>query len=190
MDDKKERIITIAEQLFARFGIQKTTMEDIAKKARMGKSTMYYYFKSKEEVFAEVMRRDSVIFKLELNQAIARGKTPQEKISNYVLARMKHLKALSSYYLMLTDEYIEHFTFVDSARKDFLDFENITLSTLLNEGVHQGIFDIENVETTARNFAICLKGLEYPFFTKDMENDIEKCSNQMLKKLFKGIEAR
>jgi AcrR family transcriptional regulator len=46
MDDKKERIITIAEQLFARFGIQKTTMEDIAKKARMGKSTMYYYFKT------------------------------------------------------------------------------------------------------------------------------------------------
>jgi AcrR family transcriptional regulator len=190
MDDKKERIIAIADQLFAHFGIQKTTMEDIAKKARMGKSTMYYYFKSKEEIFAEVIRRDSVIFKLELNQAVARGKTPQEKIGNYVLARMKHLKKLRNYYLTLTDEYLEHYAFVENTRKEFVDYEISTLSTLLNEGVIQGLFTIDSIETTARNFAICLKGLEYPFFAKEIESDIEKGSNQMLNILLKGIEVR
>ncbi len=190
MDEKKDRIIAVAEQMFAHFGIQKTTMVEIAKKARMGKSTMYYYFKSKEEIFAEVIRRDSVIFKLELNQAIARGKTPQEKIGNYVLARMKHLKTLSNYYSTLTDEYIEHYAFVENTRKEFIDYEISTLSTLLKEGVDQDIFTMDSIETTARNFAICLKGLEYPFFTKDIESDIEKESSQMLTILFKGIEVR
>ena len=56
MDEKKARIIAAAEQMFAHFGIQKTTMEEIAKKVHMGKSTLYYYFKSKEDIFAEYQK--------------------------------------------------------------------------------------------------------------------------------------
>lgn len=190
MDDKKDRIIAVAERLFGHFGIQKTTMDEIAKKARMGKSTLYYYFKSKEEIFAEVIRRDSDIFKLELNQAVARGVTPQEKIGNYVLSRMQHLKTLSNYYSTLNDEYLEHYAFVEKTRKEFMKYEISTLSTLLKEGVEQGLFELDSIATTARNFAICLKGLEVPFFARDLESDIEKESKQMLKILFKGIETR
>ena len=189
-DDKQDRIISVANQMFAHFGIKKTTMDEIAKKARMGKSTLYYYFKSKEEIFAEVIRRDSVIFKLELNQAIAKGKTPQEKIINYVLARMKQLKALRNYYSTLTEEYIEQYAFVDIVRKDFNDYEYSTLTILFEEGVNQGIFSIDNVKTTARNFAFFLKGLEYGVFTKNVDFDIEKENDQMLTILFKGIETR
>lgn len=190
MDEKKNRILTAAEQLFAHFGIKKTTMDEIAKKARMGKSTVYYYFKSKEEIFAEVIRRDSVIFKLELNQAIVKGKTPQEKIGNYVVSRMNQLKALSNYYSTLTEEYIEQYTFVDNVRKDFTDYEFSTLYVLFEEGIKQGIFAMDSVETTARNFAIFLKGLEYAFFIKNEDFDIEKESSQMLNILYKGIEKR
>ena len=190
MNEKKDRILDVAEKLFAHFGIKKTTMDEIAEKARMGKSTMYYYFKSKEEIFAEVIRRDSQIFKLELNQAIAKGITPQQKISNYVLARMKQLKALRNYYSTLTEEYIEHYTFVDVIRKDFNDFEFNTLTILFEEGVNQDIFSIDSVKTTARNFAFFLKGLEYAVFTKKEDFDIEKENNQMLTILFKGIEKR
>ena len=190
MDEKKEHILAEAEQLFAHFGIKKTTMDDIARKARMGKSTLYYYFKSKEEVFGGVIQRDSLIFKLELNQAIAKGITPQEKIANYVLARMKQLKALRNYYSTLTEEYIEHYTFVDVIRKDFNDFEFNTLTILFEEGVNQDIFSIDSVKTTARNFAFFLKGLEYAVFTKKEDFDIEKENNQMLTILFKGIEKR
>ena len=101
MDEKKERIIKAAEKIFAHFGIQKPTMDEIAKKAHMGKSTLYYYFKSKEEIFAEVIRKDSAVFKQELNEAIKKAATPQEKISNYVFTRMKHLKELGNYYTIL-----------------------------------------------------------------------------------------
>ncbi|MCK4357400.1 MAG: helix-turn-helix transcriptional regulator, partial [Candidatus Cloacimonetes bacterium] len=46
--DKKEQILKVAGNIFAKFGLKKTTMDEIAKLARMGKSTLYYYFKSKE----------------------------------------------------------------------------------------------------------------------------------------------
>lgn len=190
MVDKREHILEAAEQLFARFGIKKTTMDDIAKKAHMGKSSLYYYFKSKEEVFEGVIRKDSQLFKNKLTVAVGNGNSPQEKIRNYVVTRMIHLKELSNYYTTLTEEYLDHYTFVENARREFVDYEISTLSSILEDGVNQGLFTIENTEITARNFAICLKGLEYPFFTNNFESDIEKESSQMLNILFKGIEVR
>jgi len=55
MYEKKERILKSAEKLFARFGFRKTTMNEIARDVRMGKSTLYYYFKSKENVLEAVI---------------------------------------------------------------------------------------------------------------------------------------
>lgn len=46
----RERIAQIAKQLFLNNGMENTTMSDIAKAAQMSKSTLYVYFKSKEEV--------------------------------------------------------------------------------------------------------------------------------------------
>ena len=50
----KAAILQAAERLFQKWGINKTTMEDIAHEARKGKSTLYYYFKSKEDVLEAV----------------------------------------------------------------------------------------------------------------------------------------
>ena len=47
MDEKKNRIIATTKELIAQYGFKKTTMDEIATNARMGKSTMYYYFKNK-----------------------------------------------------------------------------------------------------------------------------------------------
>ena len=62
---EKEEIIvreTIesAKKLFQQFGLHKTTMEDIAKSAGKGKSTLYYYFKSKDEIFDKVIEKMEV----------------------------------------------------------------------------------------------------------------------------------
>lgn len=46
----RERIARIASELFAKKGVENTTMNDIAKVAIMSKSTLYVYFKNKEEV--------------------------------------------------------------------------------------------------------------------------------------------
>ncbi len=190
MDDRKERILNVADKLFARFGIRKTTMDEIAQAARMGKSTLYYYFKSKEDIFAKVIHKDSRYYQQLLNQAISEGESPQEKIGAYVLTRMEHLKELSNYYTTLTDEYLEQYGFVENIRRDFTDYEISTLTDLIQEGVDNGVFEVEDVPGTARNFAIVLKGLEYPLIIKSENGDLAIECRQMLSILFKGIEAR
>ncbi|MFH1850760.1 MAG: TetR/AcrR family transcriptional regulator [Candidatus Neomarinimicrobiota bacterium] len=190
MDEKKERILVAAEKIFTRFGIRKTTMDEIARAARMGKSTLYYYFKSKDEIFAEVISKDSIYFKQRLQEAMTRASTPQEKIGAYVLTRMQHLQELSNYYTTLTDEYLEQYAFVERARRDFTEYEIATLTDLIREGIDQGVFEVDDAAATARNFAIALKGLEYPLLLKAVNGDIAQECGQMLNILFKGIEIR
>jgi AcrR family transcriptional regulator len=55
--DKKAQILESADSLFHRFGYAKTSLDDIAKEAGMGKGTIYYYFESKEEIFLSVVNQ-------------------------------------------------------------------------------------------------------------------------------------
>ena len=190
MDEKKDRILKSAEGLFGRFGFRKTTMDEIARDARMGKSTLYYYFKSKETVLEAVIQKDSRLYWTKLKEAVSQEGSPQEKIKNYVLTRMKHFQDLGLYYSTLNDEFFEYYAFVERTRKDFMEFEMNALKKLIEEGIEQGIFAVDNVETSARNFSIVLKGLEYPLLIKNRDSDIEKECSQMLNILFKGIEKR
>jgi AcrR family transcriptional regulator len=48
---RQEDIIRAAAKRFARHGFNKTTLDEIARDVRIGKPTIYHYFKSKDELF-------------------------------------------------------------------------------------------------------------------------------------------
>jgi len=56
--DKKTAILSAAQKLFREKGLGMSTMEDVAGSAGMGKSSLYYYFKSKEEIFNAVVEME------------------------------------------------------------------------------------------------------------------------------------
>ena len=56
--DIKNRIVEVAQNIFKKYGFRKSTMDEIAVAAGKGKSTLYHYFKSKEEVFAAVIEKE------------------------------------------------------------------------------------------------------------------------------------
>ena len=81
---KKEKILDTATDIFRRFGIKKSTIDENAKKIRMGKSTLYHYFKNKEDIFLEVVKRESDTLKTKLNEAIEKADSPKDKFRTYV----------------------------------------------------------------------------------------------------------
>jgi AcrR family transcriptional regulator len=51
VNQRKQQIVKAAVKRFARHGSGKTTLEEIARDIRIGKATIYHYFKSKDELF-------------------------------------------------------------------------------------------------------------------------------------------
>ena len=47
----RQRLVDVARQLFAKNGLENTTMNDIATQSGKGRRTLYTYFKSKEEIY-------------------------------------------------------------------------------------------------------------------------------------------
>jgi AcrR family transcriptional regulator len=191
MTEKKNKILTIAQGVFARFGIHKTTMDEIAKKSRIGKATLYYYFKNKEDVFREVIQKESIIFKETIKEELKKAKTPKEKITTYILTRMKILKKLSNYYeALIVKDYYEHYKFIEEERKDFTNYETNLFESILIDGMCENIFEVDNPKQTAQMIIIAMKGLEFPLIIENSSNDIERDIDLLVKILLKGLEVR
>ena len=63
-------ILAAAERLFAEKGIEKTTMDDIARVAEYSKATLYVYFQSKEEIVNAILLSGMVLLKKKIHEAL------------------------------------------------------------------------------------------------------------------------
>ena len=57
-DANRASILKIAQEIFSKYGYKKTTLDDIANAVRKGKSSLYYYFPSKEDLFQAVIQKE------------------------------------------------------------------------------------------------------------------------------------
>lgn len=188
--EKKAFILEVAQNLFSKFGLSKTTIEDIAKKARMGKASIYYYFKSKESIFKEVIEKEGRLLQDEILIAVNSEKSTQKKMYAYFMTRMLVLKELINYYSALRDDYLDHYSFVSRARQSFDIFEKTLISNILQEGIQKGILVIENTSLTAEAILAALKGLEFQWTIEIPIKQIETNIETLLLILFKGVEKR
>jgi AcrR family transcriptional regulator len=186
-EEFRRKIIISAGHIFSRFGFRKTTMEEIATELKMGKSSIYYYFNSKEEIFEAVVLHEANILRNELTTAIKSVESPIEKMEKYVFVRMKAFEKLSNYYNAIFDKNLDHFEFIETIREKYDREEIAILRLLLYDGVRKKIFNIENSEYTALAIQTTLKGLEVPLFWKKREVNIDQRLKAILKVLFYGI---
>jgi len=183
----KRKIIIGAGDIFSRFGFRKTTMSDIARKTGMGKSSLYYYFKSKEEVFEQVVIYEADILIDELTKALEQSSGAKEKLRSYVSVRMQVLNKLSNYYNAVFSDDLSHFDFIEKVRERYNKQEIQTIQRILDKGIKQGQFRIDNTELAAIAIFTAMKGLEIPLFWHKVADKPEMRSENMLDILFYGI---
>lgn len=189
-EDFRRKIIISAGQIFSHYGFKKTTMDEIAKALKMAKSSVYYYFESKEQIFEAVVLNEANILRNELTKAIKSVESPTDKMKNYVFVRMKTFEKLSNYYNAIFDKNLDHFDFIEKIREKYDREELAILRLIIYDGARKKIFNVKNSEYTAMAVQTTLKGLEVPLFWKKKEIDIEGRLNAILDVLFFGIVNR
>jgi AcrR family transcriptional regulator len=68
-------ILRAAEAVFAEQGYHQARMDDIAEKAELAKGTLYYYFKSKDEIFLHILERETGTVVAEIRRRITEDST-------------------------------------------------------------------------------------------------------------------
>lgn len=186
-EEFRKKIVLVSGQIFSRYGFRKTTMDEIATALKMGKSSIYYYYESKEAIFEAVVLNEANTLRNELTTAIKSVESPTDKMRKYVFVRMKAFEKLSNYYNAIFDKNLDHFEFIETIREKYDREELAILRLILYHGSRKNVFSITNSEYTALAIQTTLKGLEVPLFWQKKEVNIESRLNAILDVLFNGI---
>lgn len=171
----RDRFIEVARQLFARKGVENTTMNDIASASEKGRRTIYTYFKSKREIFNAVIEKETAQVLGSLQEIVSRQIPANEKLLEYVDCRLETMKEIVSRNGSLRAGFFRDVRKVDRARKLMASKEVAFLRAILNEGVEEGVFDIRDTNSVAVIITQIISGLDVPYIRDNLsENNIDK----------------
>jgi len=186
--DVKEEIVSVAQKMFKRFGFRKTTMDEIAVVACKGKSSLYYYFKSKEEVFEAVIEKEAAILREDINMNVGKCNSAMEKLRTYIYVRMDGFRNWGNFYEALKDDYLSNYEFIEKIRIKYDSNEISAVTQIINEGIENKEFKVLNAGLAAKIIVTAMKGLEVPLLTvNDKKTNFKSEINNMLEVLFHGI---
>jgi len=186
--DVKESIVVAAQKIFQRFGFRKTTMDEIAYAARKSKSSLYYYFKSKEEVFQAVVEKEAIVLRNEITSKVSECSSSMDKLRVYIFVRMDGFKNWGNFYEALKDDYLSNLDFIEKIRVKYDKNEIDSITQIIQEGIENKEFKNLNAALTAKTVVIAMKGLEGPLLLeKETVNNFKQQINDMLEILFYGI---
>lgn len=189
-EEARAKIIDIARNIFTHFGFKKTTMEEIALATRKGKSSIYYYFNSKEDIFKAVVEKEAEELKAELYKKIADIEDPIERLKVYITVRMRKLNKLTNFYTALKSDYMSHLEFIEQIRKSYDQDEVKVVAGIIQEGIERGKFSVEDPHLSAIAIVTAMKGLEVPLFINKEHGNFEARLNSLINFLFYGIVKR
>ena len=159
----RQKLVDIARQLFAKKGIEGTTMNDIAVASGKGRRTLYTYFKSKEDVYYAVIESELERLSDKLDEVAARRTSPQDKIIELIYTHLSMIKETVVRNGNLRAEFFRNIWMVEKVRKKFDEDEIELFRKVYADGKAEGEFDIDNIDLVADITLYCIKGLEVPY---------------------------
>ncbi len=155
-------VLRAAEKLFQRWGIRKTTMEDIAREAGKGKSTLYYYFESKEEVLEAVASTEIARITAAAEAAIEKKALAKEKLMAYAYTTLREVRKAIALYEIARGEIKADQSLIDGVMKKYADLDQGIVESILRFGIERGEFKsvgVDDIKAAVRAIRTVMRSL-------------------------------
>lgn len=154
-----QMIIEASQRRFGRYGIEKTSMQEIADDLKLSKASLYYYFPDKESLYKAVVEKEQDEFIEKISERILSIKEPEQLLLEYSIKRLSYFRTL----LNLSRLRLEAFTGLKPGFRDtiqmFKEKEKEIIKRIFEKGIRTGTFFIEDTDETASLFLDLLKGI-------------------------------
>ena len=190
---KNDLILSVAQKVFAYFGVRKTTIDEIAKKAGIGKGTIYNYFKSKEELFAQVAKREENELKEKILDAIGKTNDPEKQLKTFFVTKIAHIFNLKNFYSIKKEMLDSVYSELEAVINSYYEFEKKTLTRIIKNGIELKIFKVDNLALIVNVIILTSKSLELYWLRNEEYDSPEKPIREMknlIKVFFNGIRNR
>lgn len=157
-NDRLKLIIEASQKRFGLFGVDKTSMREIANDLKISKASLYYYFPDKENLYKAVLEKEQSVFILNISKRISFIQEPEQLLLEYSEARLSYFSTL----LNLSRLRLEVFSGLKHDMRDtiqiFKEKEKEVIIRIFEKGINKGIFYIDDIDKTASLF-LTAKGL-------------------------------
>lgn len=189
---QKEEILSAAAAVFAEKGFSNTKMEDISKRAEIGKGTLYEYFRSKDDLFFALYQNLLNSFHTRIYSSLSPEQTPTEALTAMISATLRAFDEWHDYGMLLLEFWNEHRRgkFLNVNFSDIYDKSRGILKNLIEEGVIKGEFaEVDPMVASSTIIAVLDGILLQRIFEPDLYSkmDVEK---HILTIIFGGLKIR
>lgn len=186
--EKKQLILEAAIKEFALNGVSNTKIVDIAKRANIGKGTIYEYFKSKESIFLESMTFFVNSMKEVIQDKLPGISDPREKIIGLIDAFMINAGNFQDLLTIILDFWAVGLRGeqVSKWREIYQMFQEV-IGEIIDEGIEQGIFRDINKQYFSSLLMGLLDGLFLQMIMFDKAYDIKTARDTAVDTILNGI---
>ena len=140
VNDKREKIMQAAINVFAGHGFFNSTVADVAKVAQVADGTIYLYFKNKDDLLISIFEQSMDMFIEEVSDKVKEAHTPQEKLLRYITLHLQLVQKNQNLAQVIQIELRQSSKFMkEYANEKFFEYMNI-LQLIIEEGQRQNIF--------------------------------------------------
>ena len=178
---RKERILSGALQVFKNNGIDGATMDEIANESGFGKATLYYYFKSKDDVLTAILLDGWLKIWESLEPVIAEQKTPRKTFVNVLIKIAENAQNRPGLceFLFNVPKVVK---MENQPWKEYQDRLYSVIKGLIEDGVKSGEFPNINPNHMFRALGGLFMGLVFMGDREEpvTDRDVEKLLNQLI----------
>ena len=162
--DVRQKILDAAEQRLWHYGFKKTTIDEIASDAGVGKGTVYLYFEGKEDIGLAIMAqfKESSLREIE-SIAHDSSKTPVQKLKEMLQSPMLMACRRCQESPATLELVVAIKPHIQARMRPFLEQEHALLAEVLEEGNAQGVFEVPDTLSAARILKTMCLGFLPPY---------------------------
>lgn len=187
----KEEILREAQKLFQQFGLKKTTMEDIAKAMGKGKSTLYYYYCSKEDIFDAVVFKEMGEVFSSVKLAVEKAVNAEEKLKAFTRTKIKAVQKKVNLCKIINGDMQENMRCMKHLHTEYDIQETRLVKQILAFGVSNGEFTkliAKELDILPSVLVSSLRGLERDMFIESKYAKLEPRMESIMTIMIRGLK--
>jgi len=190
-EERKDQILDAATDVFAEKGFGDTRMDDIVEKSGLSKGTLYWYFKSKDEIILSIFERIFSREFQELENLVATDGTATERLMHYTdcvvedVSRMLRLMPLAYEFMA----WAFRRKFVQDAFKLYINKYMDILVPVIQQGIDTGEFREIDPRSAAITIGAIIEGTILLWVYDNTLVDTETHIREGISLLLEGLKA-
>jgi len=191
-DEKRKALLQAASEVMLEYGPHKTTLDDIAKRAGMAKTSLYYYFRDKGDIFRAIVKNDMEQLLDIISQAVAGAQTAEEKILAFSVARYNFIaEKAQQANRQIAIEFRSLEGVFETEREFYLQSCKQIIERILQEGIEKGeLMPLEDIELVSLIMVSSMFGCDHTFEFYDQRDRVLDGIRQMVRIFFAGLKKK